>query len=263
MQQMLYALTIAVNKMEKWKTSISRSDDKETIVRGYELLDLIGNLSFSEAVYLLLKGELPKENEAKMLDAILVACIEHGINPPSITSARASVSVGNPVNAALAAGMLGFGEFHGGAIEQCAKMMQENVSNDPEVVVRKFKEQGKRIPGYGHAVYKDEDPRATRLFSLAEDYNIAEKYVEFSQGIKDAINSVLGKNLCINIDGAIAALISEMGFDWRIGKGLFAIPRSVGMLAHIHEEMVSEKPYRRITDDQIEYTGPEKKKLKR
>lgn len=249
--------------MEKWKTSISRSDDHETLVRGYELLDLIGNLSFSEAIYLLLKGELPNPSETKMLDAILVSCIEHGINPPSITSARASVSVGNPVNAALAAGMLSFGEFHGGAIEQCAKMMQENVDSNPEDVVRKFKEQGKRIPGYGHAVYKDEDPRTTKLFSLASQYDIAGKYVEFAQGIKNAINSVLGKTLCVNIDGAIAALISEMGFDWRIGKGLFAISRSVGMLAHIHEEMVNEKPYRRITDDQIEYTGPSKKEFKK
>lgn len=249
--------------MEKWKTSISRSDDKETLVRGYELLDLIGNLSFSEAIYLVLKGELPKGNEAGMLDAILVSCIEHGINPPSITSARASVSVGNPVNAALAAGMLSFGEFHGGAIEQCAKMMQENVDSNPEDIVKKFKEQGKRIPGFGHAVYKDEDPRATRLFELANDYNIAGKHVEFAKGIHRAINSVLGKTLCINIDGAIAALVSEMGFDWRIGKGLFAIPRSVGMLAHIHEEMANEKPYRRITDDQIEYTGPEKKQFKK
>src|SRR3989338_7867747 len=249
--------------MEKWKTSISKSDDKETLVRGYELLDLVGNLSFSEAVCLLLKGELPKENESKMLDAIFVACIEHGINPPSITSARASVSAGNHVNAALAAGMLGFGEFHGGAIEQSAKMMQENVDRNPADVVKRFKEQGKRIPGYGHAVYKDEDPRTAKLFSLAEEYGVAGKYVEFAHGIKDAIDSVLGKTLCINIDGAIAALISEMVFDWRIGKGLFAIPRSVGMLAHIHEEMVNEKPYRRITDDQIEYTGPAKKQFKR
>ncbi|MBI2232783.1 MAG: citryl-CoA lyase [Candidatus Aenigmarchaeota archaeon] len=249
--------------MEKWKTSISRSDDRETLVRGYELLDLIGNLSFSEAVCLLLKGELPKENESKMLDAILVACIEHGINPPSITSARASVSAGNPVNAALAAGMLGFGEFHGGAIEQCAKMMQESVDRNPVDVVKRFKEQGKRIPGYGHAVYKDEDPRTAKLFSLASQYDIAGKHVEFAHGIRDAIDSVLGKTLCINIDGAIAALISEMGFDWRIGKGLFAIPRSVGMLAHIHEEMVNEKPYRRLDNDQIEYIGPGKRELKR
>lgn len=247
--------------IEKWKTSISRSDDKETLVRGYELLDLVGNLSFSESIYLLLKGELPEASEAKMLDAILVACIEHGINPPSITSARASVSVGNPVNAALAAGMLSFGEFHGGAIEQCAKILQEEINNNPEAIVRRFKEEGKKIPGYGHAVYKDEDPRTAKLFALAAEYRIAGKYVEFSKGLQKAINAVMGKQLCINIDGAIAALISEMGFDWRLGKGLFAIPRSVGMLAHIHEEMTKEKPYRRLTDDQIEYTGPGKRKL--
>lgn len=248
--------------MEKWKTSISRSDDKETLVRGYELLDLVGSLSFSEAIYLVLKGELNERNEARMLDAIFVACVEHGISPPSITSARASVSVGNPVNAALAAGMLGFGEFHGGAIEQAAKLFQESVNENAEDVVRKFKEEGKRVPGYGHKIYADEDPRTTKLFALAEEYGISGKHVEFSKKIRSAIHSVLGKKLCINIDGAIAALISEMGFDWRLGKGLFAIPRSVGMLAHIEEEMKNEKPYRRLSDDQLEYAGPRKKQFR-
>lgn len=250
-------------QIKKWRTEISRSDDKETLVRGYELLDLIGKLSFSEAAYLVLKGELPMKNEAKMFDAILVACIEHGINPPSITSARASVSTGNPVNAAMAAGILSFGEFHGGAIEQSAKMMQENIGKSAEEVVMKYKDEGKRLPGFGHAVYKDEDPRTAKLFGIAKELGISGKHVAFAKELQEAIHAVMGKKLCINIDGAIAAIVSEMGFDWRLGKGLFIIPRSVGMLAHIHEEMTNEKPYRRLQDDQIEYTGPGKRQLKK
>jgi citryl-CoA lyase len=245
---------------EKWKTSVSRADEKETLVRGYELLDLIGHVSFSEMIYLVLRGELPKENEAKMLDAIFVACTEHGIAPPSVTSARASASVGNPVNAALAAGMLSIGDFHGGAIEQSAKILQENHEKRAEEVVKRFKEEGRRLPGFGHVVFKESDPRAERLLELAEKYRIAGKHAHFVRELRKSIHSVMGKELCINIDGAIAAIISDMQFDWRIGKGLFGIPRSFGMLAHIQEEMTKEKPYRRLQDDQVEYTGHGKRK---
>src|SRR3989304_10379232 len=194
--------------MEKWKTEISKADEKETIVRGYELQELIGHLSFTEAIYRGLKGELPKENETKILDAIFVSCIEHGIAPPTITAARTSISVGNPVNAALAAGMLSFGEHHGGAIEQCAKLFQEEAGNDAEELVRRYKEQGKRVPGFGHIVYKDEDPRAEKLLRLAEEYGIAGKHIRFAREMKKAINSVLGKELGINIKGAIAGMVS-------------------------------------------------------
>lgn len=244
----------------KWKTSISKADESGNTIRGYELRELIGNLTFSEAVYLILKGELPRGSEARMLDAILVACTEHSIAPPSIIAARTTVSSGNPLNAGIAAGILAIGDHHGGAVEQAAKAMQENSGKRADEIVRKFREEGKRIAGYGHKVYAA-DPRAQELLRLAEDCGIAGKHCALAEEIEKALEKSSGRKLCLNIDGAIAAIISDMGFDWRLGKGIFAIGRTAGIVAHAHEEMTNEKPFRRLDDSDIEYGGPGKRKL--
>lgn len=244
----------------KWKTAISKADDKGNSIRGYDLNDLIGNLSFSEMICLILKGELPKSNEAKMLDAILVACTEHSIAPPSILSARTAVSSGNPFNVGIAAGILSIGEHHGGAVEQSAKIFQENASSDAEDLARKMKEQGKRMPGFGHRVYTT-DPRTIELFRLAEKYGIKGKHCAFAEEVEKALEKSSGRRLCLNIDGAVAAIISDMGFDWRLGKGIFAIGRTVGIVAHTYEETTREKPYRRLEDREVEYDGSERREL--
>lgn len=244
----------------KWKTSISKADDKGNTIRGYDLQDIVGNLTFSEAIYLILIGELPKENEGKMMDAILVSCIEHSIAPPSILAARIAVSSGNPVNVGMAAGILSIGDHHGGAVEQAARILQENCNENAEDVVKGFKEKGIRISGFGHKVYTA-DPRAQELFSLAKKYGIKGKHCHFAEELEKALEKSSGRRLCLNIDGAIAAIISDMGFDWRLGKGIFTIGRSVGMLAHTYEEMTKEKPYRRLEDEEIEYDGVDKKEL--
>ncbi|MBI5553288.1 MAG: citryl-CoA lyase, partial [Candidatus Diapherotrites archaeon] len=71
----------------------------------------------------------------------------------------------------------------------------------------------------------------------------------------------LGKKLCLNVDGCIGALISEMGFDWRLGKGFFIIGRIPGLVAHVHEEWVREKPFRRLQDEDHTFDGTAPRKL--
>lgn len=244
----------------KWKTAISKADDKGNSIRGYELNDLIGNLSFSEAIYLVLKGELPKENEGKMMDAMLVACVEHSIAPPSILAARTAVSSGNPLNVGIAAGILSIGEHHGGAVEQAAKAMQENADRNADEVVAKMKAEGRRIAGYGHKVYTT-DPRTVELLTLAKKYGIYGRHCRFAEELEKALEKSSGRKLCLNIDGAMAAIMSDMGFDWRLGKGLFAIGRTVGIVAHTHEELTKEKPFRRLDESEVEYDGSDKREL--
>ena len=241
----------------KWKTSISKADDKGNTIRGYNLEEMISKLSFSEAIYLILRGELPKTNESKMLDAIFVSCIEHSVAPPSIISARTAVSSGNPLNVGVAAGILSIGEHHGGAIEQSARILQQG-TKDADELVRQMKEQGKRMPGYGHKVYTT-DPRTRELLVLARKYGIYGEHCRFAEEIESALENSSGRKLCLNIDGAIAAIMSDMGFDWQLGKGIFIIGRTVGIVAHTYEEMTREKPYRRVEDSDIEYDGPEKR----
>ncbi len=239
--------------MEKWKTKISQHKDGKLYVRGLSLEELIQKHTFTEVIFLLLKGQMPSEKEAKMLDAILVATAEHGIHAPSAFVTRAAASTGNPINAALAAGILTVGEWHGGAVEKAAEMLQSEKSAE-EVVAEAIKNKGK-LAGYGHKVYKDEDPRTEAIFAKAKELELSQKYIDKAVAIGQEFEKQSGKKLPINFDGAIAAIISELGFDWRLGKAVFALGRLPGLIAHAHEEIVNEKPYRRLEEDDVEYTG--------
>ncbi len=237
---------------KKWKTSIAGIVDGETIIHGYKITDLIEKVNFTEAIWLELKGELPTEKERAMLDSILISTIDNGLGPPSVTNARNSASAGNPMQAAVAAGVLGVGEAHGGAIEECAQLLQMGLS--AEKLVEKVIASGERIPGYGHKVYT-EDPRSKQIFEKAKALGFYGEHCGLAVEVEKILEEKKGKKIPINVDGAIAAVVSDMGFDYRLGKGFFIIGRVVGLIAHIFEEYVREKPFRRIPDEEIEYDG--------
>lgn len=244
---------------KKWKTSIAGIIDGKSYIHGYKVTDLIDKVSFTDAIWLELKGELPSEKERAMLDAILISTVDNGMGPPSITNARNSASSGNPMQAAVAAGILGIGEFHGGAIEECARLLQLGLS--AEKLIEKVISSGDRIPGFGHKIYKDEDPRATRIFEKAKNLGFFGEYCELAKTVEAYLEKTKGKKIVINVDGAIAAVVSDMGFDYRLGKGFFIIGRVVGLVAHIFEEWVREKPFRRISEQDLEYDGIPPRKL--
>lgn len=244
---------------KKWKTSISGIVDGETLIHGYKITDLIDKVSFTDAIWLELKGELPTEKERAMLDGILISTMDNGMGPPSVTNARNSASAGNPMQASVAAGILGVGEFHGGAIEECARLLQMGLT--AEKLVEKVISGGDRIAGFGHKIYKDEDPRATQIFNKAKELGFYGEHCELAKAVEAKLEELKGKRIVINVDGAIAAVVSDMSFDYRLGKGFFLIGRVVGLVAHIFEEMVREKPYRRIADEEIEYDGEPARKL--
>ena len=246
-----------------WKTRISTHIGKEAYVRGYRLEELIGNLTFTEAIYLILKGELPTEKEKKMLDVIFVSVIEHSIAPPSVLAARSVISGGNSLHVGVGAGILAFGEAHGGALEGAMKFFQENVDKNPEDTVRKYFEKGKRIAGFGHKFFKEFDPRARKIIEYAKKIGFYGKYVKFAEEVEKAIEKVKGKKLVMNVDGAIAAVVSEMGFDYKLGKGFFIIGRIPGLVAHAYEELVYEKPFSKRLNEEydVEYLGVKPRNL--
>lgn len=244
---------------KKWKTAIAGIIDGEAHIHGYKITDLVDGVTFTDAIWLELKGELPNSKERAMLDAILISTIDNGLGPPSITNARNSASAGNPMQAAVAAGVLGIGDAHGGAIEECAHLLQMGMS--AEKLVEKVLGSGDRIPGFGHKVYKDEDPRASQIFNKAKSLGFYGEHSELVKAVEVELEKRKGKKIVINVDGAIAAVVSDMGFDSRLGKGFFIIGRVVGLVAHIFEEWVREKPFRRISEEEIEYDGTPPRKL--
>lgn len=237
---------------KKWKTSIAGIIEGEGYIHGYKVTELIDKVNFTDAIWLELRGELPTEKERAMLDSILISTIDNGMGPPSTTNARNCASAGNPMQAAVAAGVLGVGEFHGGAIEECARLLQLGLS--AEKLIDKVISSGDRIPGFGHKVYS-EDPRAKQIFEKAKSLGFFGEYSELAVQVEKVLEEKKGKKIPINVDGAIAAVVSDMGFDYRLGKGFFIIGRVVGLVAHIFEEKVREKPFRRIPSEEIEYDG--------
>lgn len=251
--------------METWKTAITNIAPGKIQVRGYDITDIMEKLSYAETVFLILKGELPGPAEAALMNAILVSSIDHGATPPSVLGTRTVMSGGNSLNAALAGGVLVIGDSHGGAIEQSAKIMQEWVKKGDEAaptaarLVSWLGETKKRMPGFGHRVHTV-DPRTAKLFEIASRHGYSGKHIELCKALESALADKLGKPLPINVDGAIAAVISDMGFDWRLGKGFFIISRMPGLLAHAYEEMTREKPMRKLGPLPFEYDGPPERK---
>lgn len=249
-----------------WKTAITNISGGQIRVRGYDIADIMEHLSFADTVYLILKGELPDNQQRRMMEALLVSSIDHGPTPPSNLAARTVFSGGNPLNAGVAAGVLTIGDTHGGAIEQCAKILQEWTEKDgtPEELanqlVAEFKEKKRRLPGYGHLIHQ-RDPRTVKMIQIAERIGYKGRIIELAVAIQNELERTSGRDLPLNVDGAIAAVISEMGFDWRLGKGFFIISRIPGLIAHVYEEWTRERPMRKLGPLPFEYDGPEDRKI--
>jgi len=253
-----------------WKSKITKVEPNHLVTRGYRQEDLIGNISYPRVVYLLLKGELPSEEHGKMIDAILTACIDHGVTPPSSIASRIVASGGVPLPTAVAAGVLSIGDAHGGAIEKGAKFLQDgivrmknerkSIAEMGKILVKEARENHKRILGFGHRVHTS-DPRTKRLFTLADELKISGDHIALSKVIETELESSAGRKLPINVDGAIAAIISDMGFDYRLGKAFFLLGRVAGLTAQVYEEQTREKPMRKMFSVDCEYDGVEEKDL--
>jgi citrate synthase len=250
------------------KTAISWVEAEKVNLRGYAVEELIGRVSWGEALCLLLLGELPPKNHAAMLEAILVSVIDHGVKPPSTIAAVTVANTGASLNSAVAAGILSINKYHGGAIEDCMKALteavelQQNESLSPSEaaaqIVDNYKAKGVRISGFGHR-YHAADPRTVRLFELAKELRVAGKFVEQAEVLERVLSEKSNKNLPINADGAIAALLCEMNFPPKTANGIFMIARTAGLVAHVVEEQERNPPMRTI--ENYEYDGQELRTL--
>lgn len=237
-----------------YRTSITTHADGKPYVLGYDLTKLAGTASFAKVIYLILKGEMPDKNSEKMMDAILTIAIDHGVEPASVVAARNVYSGGSPLQAAVAAGVLAFGEYHGGAIEQAMENFKKYQLLGAKKMVEDFTKSGQRVSGFGHRVYAV-DPRTLRLCAIAKELGFFGKYVKFALEVEAEVSKGV-KKLPLNIDGIFAALLLEMGFNSKVGKGIFIIARTPGLVAHVVEEALREKPARRLAESDVAYDGP-------
>jgi len=232
----------------KWKSKISRSESGKVSIHGADLADL-QNRPFAEVVFLLLKGKRATEREARVFNAILVSMIDHGLGPLSTTAARVVASGGNEVHTSVAAGILAMGKHHGAAIRNCMEVLAEP---SIESFVQKSVEKKERIAGFGHKLY-DADPRAERLMKLAMQENLRGEHMRRARKIESQLEELKGKKLCLNVDGAVAAILCDLGFTPMMGEAVFVIARTPGLCAHVCEELTREQPASKRLDAS-EYT---------
>ncbi|MHA1978177.1 MAG: citryl-CoA lyase [Candidatus Hodarchaeales archaeon] len=251
-----------------WETKITKVSPNELLIRGYPLDELIGSISYAAGIFLALKGELPTKQEESVINAILVATMDHGVTAPSVVTARTVASCGVPITTAMGAGILAVGDHHGGAGELCIQFLKKAFKSQEKnqsllelakKVVTEAKMKKQRIPGFGHRFHTN-DPRTTKLLRVASEQGISGKFVELAKLIESELTAHANRSLPLNVDGAIGALLADMGFEAQIGKAFFAISRVTGLTAHILEEY-SQRPVRTIIPSEAQYTGKEKRDM--
>lgn len=251
-----------------WRSAITDADADSIRIRGYDVAELMAGASFSDAIFLLHRGQLPSPAERRLFDAMLVAFADHGPGSPSALAARVAAS-GNRrgLEAAVAAGVLAIGDAHGGAGYACMEMIAAGLAavrhealspaNAAARIVERALAAGERLPGIGHRSHAV-DPRTVALFALARESGLAADGVAFVETLRDAAAARI-KPLPVNVDGASAAVLFDLGFPPPTAKLLFILGRTAGLTAQVWEELSRERPMRiRVA---VEYDGPEARPL--
>lgn len=239
----------------KWETAITNINKGQEVIRGKKLSGLIQANTFTETIFLIWQGRMPKPMETKMLDALLVSAIDHGTGTASAMTARIVSSAKNSLHTSLAAGILAMGERHGSAVEAAAKFFVENKSNkNLAQTVKELKEKKVRLAGFGHAVLT-KDERSEELLKMAKKLGFYKDCCEVAVITQKELNKISSKPIPLNIDGAMGAILADMGFDPKIMKGVFITGRVPGLVAHIYEEIQNDAGLRRLGEDEIIYTG--------
>jgi len=259
-------------KTERWQSSLTEIAPNKISIRGYPVDEMMGRLGFAEAVYLLLMGELPTPAIGRMLNAVLVSSVDHGVTPPSTLAARNVATTGAPLKDCVAAGILAFGPYHGGDIESCMRFLDggltmmrsgKTLQQSADAIVSECVAAHTEPPGFGHR-FHTRDPRATRLFQLAMELELEGEHVRLIRATERAIAahaSHFGRPLPVNVDGAIAAISADLGFAYELGNAIFLISRLPGLIAHAHEERTRQSPMRQIDPKDHDYDGAGPRRL--
>jgi citrate synthase len=232
-----------------WRTAISDIAPGRIAFAGYPIENLIGQVSFPAMIWLLLRGDLPSPAQARLLEAALVASVDHGPHAPSIAISRMAVSCGLPLNGAMASALNTLDDVHGGAGEQALDLFDDvlarvgtgaSLNTAAGAAIDAFTTRaGKYLPGFGHR-FHPVDPRTAPLLDLVGEAAAAGavggRYADAARALETVLQGRKGRLIPINIDGATAVIYGELGFPAPLARGIFCLSRAVGILAHAWEQ---------------------------
>ncbi len=259
-----------IGKQDQPFSALSTSDPERIVVRGKDLCaDLIGKTDFTSYFWLLVTGAEPSPVQKLFADAVLTAIAEHGLVPSVVTARMTYAAAPEAFQGAVAAGLLGCGSVVLGSAEECGRFLTEcieaaqrdGVSRREEAIsaIVALRAEKKSVPGFGHPLHDKGDPRANLLLKMAEQHGIVGRHIEMLYAVRDALPEALGRKLPINVNGAIPALMLDVGFPLAALKGLSLLARTASLIAHLQEE--SERPIGFIMSGAaaaaIAYDGPE------
>ncbi len=236
-----------IGREEHTTTGISGSNAETIVVRGHDLVgDLIGKISFTDHVWLLVAGSLPTEAQRKVLDSTLVAIAEHGLVPSVVASRMTLAAAPEAIQGAVAAGILGCGSVILGASETAGKLFDEILAQKKEAggdldtavreVIARYRAVKRPIPGYGHPLHKGFDPRARRLIEVAQEAGVAGAYVDAALAVDRLLPEITGRPLKMNVSGAIPAALLDAGYPLMALKGVPVLARTASLIGHLLEE---------------------------
>ena len=234
-----------IGSMAHRSSAISSSNEETILVRGRDLCaDLIGHVSFTEHLWLLVTGQMPSDAQRRVIDATLVAIAEHGLVPSVQASRMTLAAAPEALQGAVAAGILGCGSVILGATQEAGALLHEVVTRAASgsmleaaaEVVQEYRATGRAIPGYGHPLHKGSDPRAVRLFEVAAAAGCSGGYVAAARAVGRVLPELTGKQLVMNVSAAIPAVLLDAGFPLAALKGVPILARTASLIAHLLEE---------------------------
>jgi citrate synthase len=243
-----------------FSTQVSGERNSQFELRSVPLLQLIDEADFVGTLFLSITGRKPTDDEKKLFNALLVASMDHGINPASGFVPRVVAASGNDPLKAMASVFLALGPYHGGAVAAAMQLFLQIVEEGRDDLeaqaisfIKEYRSQERRLPGFGHPVYKDVDPRTNTLFALARQSQLDLHFLDLALLVETHLENEAGRKLVLNIDGALAAVLLTLGFQPDTGNALFALARAAGSIAHIMEEVESGDWVRRLPEEAVKY----------
>ncbi|MEO6749781.1 MAG: citryl-CoA lyase [Casimicrobiaceae bacterium] len=257
-------------KRSEVKSDIAWAGPAKIIIHGLDLCEeIVGHMDFGQMAFLQIFARRPKDDaELRMFNAVMVILVEHGITPSSLATRFTYCGAPEAVQAAVAAGLLGLGSVFVGSLDNAARMLQTAIVDPSQPVdtaavaqqiVSEYRARKQIIPGIGHPFHKPIDPRTPALFGVARETGYYGPYAQLMTAIGAEAQRQTGRDLPVNVTGAMAAVASQMGLPWQICRGLAVAARAVGLVGHIIEEMrapMAEELYLRIEHEASAHLAP-------